>query len=311
LNSCTVFSAARFLRQALCLLWVLLCPLIGSAANVQKVRIAVSEDSVLAKEIAARLVEILGRIAPELPIVTVSDFATPDTSKYLAVTVGDSALVSAAGVVPRSSPVLAVIPQAATYEAALKRGITNTSVIYLNQPISRMLNLAKLIESENSTVGIIAGPLTQPLLTLAESAAAERNLRIISESVSDESAVGRAVSRIASKANILLATPDPVAHTTNTVQPVLLSTYRAGIPVIGYSAAYLRAGATIALYSNAEQIAQQVAETIVSFHQGKPLPSVQAPHYFTVTVNTTVARSLGIGLPSASELQEKLRTMKE
>ena len=37
-------------------------------------------------------------------------------------------------------------------------------------------------------------------------------------------------------------------------QPLLLTTYRAGVPIVAYSESYLQAGAVVALYSTPPQI---------------------------------------------------------
>jgi ABC-type uncharacterized transport system substrate-binding protein len=102
-----------------------------------------------------------------------------------------------------------------------------------------------------------------------------------------------------------------VVQTANTIQPILLMSYHAGIPVIGYSAAYQRAGAMVSLYTTPEQLARQAVEAVIAWRQGKGLPATPEPKYFTVGINVTVARSLGIELPGADVLEQKLRSMKE
>jgi ABC-type uncharacterized transport system substrate-binding protein len=131
------------------------------------------------------------------------------------------------------------------------------------------------------------------------------------ERIDRENDAGPAVERLVRDASVLLALQDPVAHTAGTVPPLLLITYRAGVPVIGYSEAYLRAGAAAVLYSTPDQIAQQVVEIVGVFRQGKGLPSPQYAKYFSVGVNQSVARSLGLSLPPPAELEARLRSMKE
>jgi putative ABC transport system substrate-binding protein len=73
----------------------------------------------------------------------------------------------------------------------------------------------------------------------------------------------------------------------------------------------LNAGATVALYSTPEQLARQTAETIAAYRAGKPIPAKQVPRYFTVNVNATVARSLGVEIATSTVLEETLHSMKE
>ena len=73
----------------------------------------------------------------------------------------------------------------------------------------------------------------------------------------------------------------------------------------------MQAGAVIALYSTASQISAQVVETLLQLREGRPAAAIQAPRYFTVGVNATVARSLGLPLPSGGELKERLRAAEQ
>jgi putative ABC transport system substrate-binding protein len=117
-----------------------------------------------------------------------------------------------------------------------------------------------------------------------------------------------ALEKLLPRINLLLALPDPVAHNRNTVQPLLLTTYRAGIPVIGYSESYLQAGSTLALYSTVPNFTAQIIESLQQFFEGRPPAAIQVPRYYTVGINNAVARSLGLLLPSERELQDRLRS---
>ena len=119
------------------------------------------------------------------------------------------------------------------------------------------------------------------------------------------------MERLVASSGVFLSLPDPIAQTPATVPPLLLMTYRAGVPVIGYSEAYLRAGAAVALYSTPEQIAQQISDTVLAFRRTGVLPANQILKYYTVGTNPSVLRSLGITLPAAEELENRLHQMKE
>nr|HPR06509.1 ABC transporter substrate binding protein [Denitromonas sp.] len=87
----------------------------------------------------------------------------------------------------------------------------------------------------------------------------------------------------------------------------LLTAYRHRSPVIGFSPAYVRAGAVMAVYSSPEQMGQQAAEMAVQSLLGNPLPEARHPAYFSVSVNPHVARSLSIDLPDAATLEAQIR----
>lgn len=287
----------------------------GALAEELTVRLVVGNDSAFASETASRLQKQLEQSAPGIALERVDIASLPAASSTnsasLVVTLGDVAWQAAAAVFPRDIPVLALMPRRHAYEALMKRSPRNASAIFLEQPINRMLNLVGLLKPRGARVGVVLGPATQEMASRLQEASSERKQLLWLEKVSEEAAVGRALARVIQNANILVAIPDPVVHTANTVQSILLMSYQADIPVIGYSAAYQRAGAMVSIYTTPEQLSRQAAETIIAWHQGKGLPPTQEPKYFTIGINTTVAHSLGIELPDAVTLEQKLRSMKE
>jgi putative tryptophan/tyrosine transport system substrate-binding protein len=287
------------------------------AADIQMIRIVVGDENRFARETAKNLADILKKTEPAVDVDLTADIDTNkgNAGKQLLVVIGESAIRRAESNASVFSPMLVVASQLTPLELREKK-LPIISTIQYEQPLPRLLNLSVLIDankwrSGNSVVGVIVSPILHQYLTMAEGAATDRKQRLRIEVVDKEMAVGRAVGRLVDEASVFIAIPDPMVHTANTVQPILLLTYRAGIPVIGYSAAYLNAGATVALYSTPEQLARQAAETIAAYRAGKPIPAKQVPRYFTVNVNSTVARSLGIEIATTAVLEDSLRSMKE
>jgi len=55
--------------------------------------------------------------------------------------------------------------------------------------------------------------------------------------------------------DVLLAVPDSEIYNSNSIRNILLSSYRRGIPLVGFSQAYVKAGALCAIFSTPEQLA--------------------------------------------------------
>jgi ABC-type uncharacterized transport system substrate-binding protein len=183
------------------------------------------------------------------------------------------------------------------------------SVIVLDQPVHRWSNLLQLAFPGKTQVGTLVGPGGNRMLGSIERSLGDRRISLSTEAVAAAEDVVPALERLIPRMGILLALPDPVAHNRNTVQALLLTTYRAGIPVVAFSEAYLQAGAVLVLYSTLPQIVAQVLDTLRQIREGKPVPGIQTPRYFTVGINSVVARSLGLRLPAASELEDRLRAL--
>jgi ABC-type uncharacterized transport system substrate-binding protein len=102
--------------------------------------------------------------------------------------------------------------------------------------------------------------------------------------------------------------PDNTIYNGNSIRNILLSTYRSGIPFIGLSQSYVTAGALGAVFSTPEQMSDQVAGAVRGFARSKVLPEPQYPRDFSISLNTEIARSLGIKLQSAEAIRNLMKS---
>jgi ABC-type uncharacterized transport system substrate-binding protein len=94
-----------------------------------------------------------------------------------------------------------------------------------------------------------------------------------------------ALRRLLSNSNVILAVPDAQIYNRNNISSILLTSYRQQVPLFGFSASYVKAGALAAVYSTPAQISQQVAEIISNLSSASSLPAPQYPRYFSVNTN--------------------------
>lgn len=170
------------------------------------------------------------------------------------------------------------------------------SAVYLDQPISRQFELLRLALPEHKRIGVLLGPASQSLAPKLERVAAERGLRLSSAFAEDSKSLYSGLQQVVSESDILMAIADPLVFNANTIQNILLTTFRARVPLFAFSPAYVKAGALLAIYSTPGQFGGQAGVIARAFLQGKPLPAPQYPVAFTVSVNPHVARSLGLSL---------------
>lgn len=182
------------------------------------------------------------------------------------------------------------------------------SAIYLDQPLPRQFDLLRLALPQYKRLGVVLGPSSQTLLPDMENAAEKEGLRLYSRTARNESSLIATLNDVLVESDMILAIPDPLIFNRYTVQNLLLTTYRQKTPVIGFSQAYVRAGALMAVYSTPTQIGQQVAEVLrLAAAKSWKLPAPQYPHNYTITINHQVARSLGLRLPNENDLQFRLQ----
>lgn len=315
-------SGARVRRPGL---WLLLVALLvpWPVFAVSEVLVVIAENSAPHDEVLtamrASLADALDRKIV-LRVATAAEFGrsrtTPGERRRpdLLVTIGtEAASVVLTG--PLSVPVLCAFLPESTYDALLQEhGLgaqseqAHHSAIFLDQPLSRQMQLLRLALPRHTRVGVVLGPdsrHSEPALQRA-AAAAGRTLRV--ERISDEKQLIQALYRVMDDADVLLAVPDPLVFNRHTAQSVLLTTYRLGKPVAGYSRAYASAGALLAVYSTPAQIGRQVGETLrtLADTSGRALPPPRHPRYFSVEINERVAHSLGLDPGPKEKLARRL-----
>lgn len=223
----------------------------------------------------------------------------------LLVSVGVKAAEQVAGL-GGNTPVLAVLVTEDWYQsqgkAKLAAGGRNVGAVVLEQPLSRQMRLVKSAFPKASKVGVVVGRKNADVLEVLQTAVEAENMSLVSAVADSESALVATLSQVLKEADLLLAVPDADVLNRNTVQSVLMTTYRYRDPVVGYSKALARAGALVSLYSSPEQIGRQAGELAAKVLNGGRLPGMQWPKYFSVSVNEHVARSLGLDAPAEETL---------
>jgi len=223
--------------------------------------------------------------------------------------------VEAAQVLARSElrgAVLCTLLPRISFERVLRDSGRRTSsqftALYLNQPLARQLDLARLALPQARRVGVLLGHESMAQLAQLEEAAASRGLKLVHAQVQPQEPLYGDLKRVLDESDLLLALADPQIYNSGSIQNILLTSFRARVPMLAFSPAYVRAGALLAVYSTPSQIGQQAGALARSHALGRPLPLPQYPQEFSVSVNEHVARSLGLNLEPQA-LAERLRRL--
>ncbi|MFV2031838.1 MAG: ABC transporter substrate-binding protein [Gammaproteobacteria bacterium] len=108
-----------------------------------------------------------------------------------------------------------------------------------------------------------------------------------------------AVRQLVQQNDALLMLPEQDIYNRNTLKGILLTAYRARRPVISYSPAHVQAGALASIYSSPADIGKHLAEVIASYRKGSVVNAekTQFARYYSISINSRVARALGLDLP--------------
>lgn len=295
----------------------------GAAVAAQpRIQVLLSDTTEAYREVDASLRRALeawapGRVEPETHALT----ALPGGLKSLLaqkpaliVPVGLRATAVAlrdAGAVPVLSLLVPESDYAALW-ANLQPGAAaprTRSAIYLDQPLERQLDLLQLLLPNARRIGALAGTQSAAQAERLATLARERGLEPVIMPVPEHDNPIHPLTRLMDRADVLLALPDPNVFRRSSLQAILLTTYRSRVPVIGFSQAYVRAGALAAVHSTAGQIGTQAGEWIADLAgRGQwTLGEPRHPVYYSVSVNPQVAQSLALPAPDEAALLEALQ----
>ncbi len=188
----------------------------------------------------------------------------------------------------------------------------NWSSLLLDQPIQRQLELITSIAGKHSKTGVLLGPYTKELKNALEQSAKASEHTLFTETLTNTDQLTSSLKALSRKSDILLTLPDPVIYNRKTIRGILLLSYRKKLPIIGFSQAYVKAGAIAAIYSEPAQISEQATGIILDFfkhhkfHQKEYLPDD-----FSVALNKKVARSLGINLPEKEDIITAIKNIEK
>jgi ABC-type uncharacterized transport system substrate-binding protein len=238
--------------------------------------------------------------------------AAASTSPGVAIPVGVRATEATLRSATTAPVLAALIPRAAYAQLKKTAGSHDQpfSAIYLDQPWLRRFALISDALPDRKRVGVVLGPESAGELRALQTAAHDKGLSLVSERIADGDELLPALKRVLGESDVLLAVPDPLVLNKGTAQSVLLTSYRAQNPLVGYSQSYVQAGALMAVYSTPAQRGQQAAELVLQlFRSGTvTLPAPQFPKYFSISVNSQVARSMGIAIDAENVLHDRLLT---
>jgi hypothetical protein len=179
--------------------------------------------------------------------------------------------------------------------------------LVIDQPWARQMALIKRALPATRRVAVVVSDFSRDELPALRAAARAEGMALHSTRLKDPDDIVDTVSHAIQDSQVLLALPDPLVLNRFTARAVLLTTYRAQIPVVAYSAAYVKAGAVLGLYTTPEQFARQTAEMVFSRSSRNGNAHIVYPEYFTVNKNPSVEESLNLDIPPLRALEKRLR----
>lgn len=284
-----------------------LAPEVAVAAG--RVVVVLSQEGEAYRQVADAIEQGLAAAAGSDVTLSVGVAAPADAHPDLVVAVGDAATEQALVRYPKG-PLLSVLVPSDRYRDDTKGRAAGgrVSAIFLDQPLSRQVDLIRVALPGRTALGVVVGPDSAHQLEELRSRATARGLAVQAAKMAAGDNPVNVLPQVLTDGGVFLALADPAVFNRRSIQSILLTTYHHRVPLLGYSASYTKAGALISLFSTPAQIGREAAELIVKMSaSGRwELPPPHHPRYFSVTVNDSVARALGLDLPDGAALEQAL-----
>ena len=301
------------------LLWAALASLSPHTALAMTVSVLTSRAGGSYEEVIEPLRQEITRL-PGWTLHTVVTPAPPNVATAMPKLPADTALIVTVGLqaaqyavdnAESRIPILSVLLPRGSFEPLIsnKSVPRKLSAVYIDQPPQRQLELLRAVLPAARDIGLIVGPSNEADVEVIRSLVAGRGLNIVAQKAARETELYPVLQSVLRASDVLLALPDPYIINVSTAQNLLLTSFRFRVPVIGHSAAYVRAGALAAVYSTPRQIGMETSQIVRRVLGGGPLPGPKYPRYFTVSINRQMADSLGYDVSDDAVITRRLQQL--
>ena len=211
-----------------------------------------------------------------------------------------------------TTPVLlAMVPRNAYEDEVKSRRAQNKpfSALYIDQPWNRQVELLRIAVPERRRVGVLYSESSRLDLRTLQGLLNTQGYSLFAKILRSPDTLFTDMEEVLDHCDILLAIPDNLIYGPNTIRNILLSSYRHGIPLVGFSQPYVKAGALYSLFATPEQLASQAATITSGFAKSRALPDPQYSRQYSIDINQDVARAMNIRIRAAESLKMQLEEM--
>jgi putative ABC transport system substrate-binding protein len=179
----------------------------------------------------------------------------------------------------------------------------NITGVLIETPFSEQFDILSKIKPRPKTIGILYDPgRSQKIVELCEAEARLKGFAVKTKQIYSVDEVYGALRSLRPSIDSLIIIPDITVYTVKSTEDILLYCLREGIPVIGLSPNYVKAGALFSFSANFRQLGEKsgsVGARLLRGEKASDIPFVKADK-FDLSINLIVAHRINV------EISEKL-----
>ena len=183
-----------------------------------------------------------------------------------------------------------------------------TAVIFMDQPMDRFIHLAALLKPSARTLATVFGPVSALEQPTFSAEARAQGFELVSSHLGSKDNPVAALTPLFKRGDLFVALPDQGLFNRTVARWALYLGFKYKVPLVGFSRSYTEAGALASLLTSPEDIGRQGGEWLDDYLSGRdqsPWNEIP-PRYFSLEINPSVARALGIDIPSEEALYQQL-----
>ncbi len=175
----------------------------------------------------------------------------------------------------------------------------NVTGASLDIPVRIQLEKFKLIVPRLKRLGVLFTPDSKPVIVEAQGVCKQLGIELVSELIHSEKEIPEAVEALGQEVDGLWAVADTVIFTPQSSQYILLYTLRNGLPFMGFSPSFVKAGALFTLACDHKDVGRQAGELALRvLHGQKPSRvSITIPRMIYLCLNVRTAGQIDLKIP--------------
>ena len=188
------------------------------------------------------------------------------------------------------------------------REMEESGHVDLEVPLSMQCGAMRALWPQHARVGIIRNPARSRYSAEAlESRARKEGFTSLVVDCEGPGGLLKAVAALKGKVDFLLCFPDPDLYNAVTIKPLVMASLESRLPIVGFSPAFVRAGAAAGIYPDYRDTGRQTAEMVLRILHGDDRAADEGPRKIQVAVNQRITRLLGVEFQTGSLPVEVLR----
>jgi len=181
--------------------------------------------------------------------------------------------------------------------------------ISLEIPLAAQLAIMHTLWPGKMRAGVIRGPRqSRASVEAMEACARKEGYALTSTLCEGPAQLLRAFASLRGKADFVICFPDADIYNAATIKPLVLASLEQRLPLVGFSPAFVRAGAAAGFFPDYRESGRQAAEVALRLLRGAgDAEDDESPRKIRTAVNQRVTRLLGVEFRAAALAAEVYR----